>query len=92
MPTQVVKAASGDAEVTQIVQTRNDDVTIGVNPVDSSGTVTITVMASGEDTYKTLTDGTIDLSAPQTIQFSAPLKKVKATSSSLDYDLVVTTR
>lgn len=84
------RAASGDAEVTGVVQSRGTMVQIAVEPVSSSGTVTITVKGSGESTYKTLTDGTFDLNAPQTLTVHAKLSAVKATSADLDYTLIVT--
>jgi hypothetical protein len=87
---QKVRAASGDAEITGIVQSQGTFVQIGVEPISGSGTVTLTVKGAGETTYKTLTDGTIDLGSPQTVTVNGKLSAVKATSSSLDYDLIVT--
>jgi hypothetical protein len=88
MLTKVV-AESGDAEVIGIPQPLKQKVQIAVEPVSSSGTVTITVRGAGESTYKALTDGTIDLSAPHTITVDGKLVAVKAESSSLDYTLIV---
>lgn len=89
---QKATAVSGDATIVGIAQPSSDEVQVGVNPVSSSGTVTITIQCSGENTFKTLTDGTIDLNAPQTLRFTGGVTAVKATSSGLDYELVVRTR
>lgn len=84
-----VRAVSGDAEVIGIPQPKGERVQVGVEPISASGTVTITVRAAGETTYKAVTDGTIDLSAPQTILIYGAISAIKATSTDLEYDLIV---
>jgi hypothetical protein len=92
MPQVKQVAVSGDATIEGIPQPRPSYVQIAVEPVSGSGTVTLKVKGAGESTFKTLAgDSEINLASPQTVTVTGMIAGVEATSSGLDYTLIVST-
>ena len=72
-------SASGVAEATGVRQT-SSTVQVSLKGASGSGTVTVSAIPSGQDTYEDITDGTISVSAPTTLIFDGYVRAIKATS------------
>ena len=78
----VAASASGVAEVKQLPQSGDRIQVACRNITTGTGTVTITVKPGGATAYQSITDGTIDLTAPIGFILEGKFNAIKATSSS----------
>jgi hypothetical protein len=83
-------SASGVATLTKFPRS-GPQIQVSLRVRTGTGTVTITVQPAGKKEFESVTDGTIDASAPTSLTIDGAISAVKATSSqsSDDFDLIV---